>query len=131
MRRLFFSLWDATSGKEVKSFPVPQDPGTPWVQNGTAAQGLFFLPSGKSVLVVGFFKNILRLEVTSGKKIWDARTEYGEIRAFAVSGNGKMAATFSGASRSFPEECSLQLWDTETGKSVRKLRLPQRESKDE
>jgi WD40 repeat protein len=112
-----YSLWEARSGKEVRSFPA---------KINDLASHFAFLENGKTVLVTGYYKDsIYCLDPMSGEKIWEQKTRYNHIHAFGIAKNRRIAATFSGWPRFFPAESSLQIWDANTGRNIRTLALPQ------
>jgi WD40 repeat protein len=115
-KKRFFSLWEANSGKELRSFPIDDRAWT---------LGFSFMPDGQSVLVVNAQEKLFRLDLKTGRKGWEQKTAYRDVQAFAVARSGKVAATFSGRPEHFPQESSLQLWETATGKNTKTLALPE------
>jgi WD40 repeat protein len=93
-------LLDVGSGKHVRSFEC-----------GESIQGLCFAPDGKAV-AAGTEVGALQLwSVGTGKSLWKARPQQGEVRAIAFFPDGTKIATGSG-------DGSVCILDAKTGKTL-------------
>src|SRR5262249_19123133 len=95
----FVRLWEAATGKEIRSVPV-RDRGLRF---------LAFSPDGKSLAVA--FQNTLRLwDASTGKERWH----------YTLSSNQFFGITFSPDGRTLAAAlvCMVRLWDVPTGREI-------------
>jgi WD40 repeat protein/GTPase SAR1 family protein len=95
-------LWDAGSGKEVRTFPGHNKP----------ARGCAFSPDGTRILSA-YEDRILKMwDVDSGKEIRSFSGHKGSVNHCAFSPDGKQILSASG-------DHTLKLWDAGSGKEIR------------
>jgi len=104
-------VWDALSGKEVRTLPAPQNKGSVFLRAAVLS------PNGEHLLAVGLFDHQV-YEVDTGKLLYQ-KTHSGFAPAF--SPGGVVTALWS---LKFPH--SIQLTETATGKEVGDLPLDRR-----
>jgi WD40 repeat protein len=106
--------WEAATGKELEPLKAEGVPNS-----GTIACTLASAADGKT-LVVAFRAKMLRAwDLTSGKPLPQFAGDHGQIKAIALSPDGKLLA--SGGYDS-DQTYFCRLWDVATGKEVRRLR---------
>ena len=111
-------LWDARSGKEIRSFPETRVDG-PSVR-------LFFTADGRTLLIGGWFRDLVGREVASGKELFFWQTPVRPNagypwRTLAVSPDGTLAAYLTGeGSDGKPAPNRITLCEAHTGKVLRR-----------
>jgi hypothetical protein len=100
-------LWDAATGKEVRSFA-----GT----NGHSVLSVAFTPDGKSLATGGESQEIRLWDVATGKELrsW-ASGHRVRVWTVAFAAGGKVLASASDSDE------TIRLWDVGTGKPIRTL----------
>jgi RNA polymerase sigma factor (sigma-70 family) len=96
------TLWDAATGKEVRSFP-----------NNGQPIGLAFSPDGK-MLATTDNPYCYLWDVATGKELRRLKGHKDVVRGVAFSPDGKLAATAG-------SEGTVRLWDPATGKELRRI----------
>jgi WD40 repeat protein len=99
-------LWDADSGKELRSFPGHD----PWVVSVAIS------PDGKLLASGGAGKRIHLCDLATGKKIRECKGHDGVVSCLAFSPDGKVLASGSGVISG--GDSSARLWDVATGKEL-------------
>jgi WD40 repeat protein len=112
-------LWDAKTGSEIRRFE-----GISQAVNGAA-----FSSDGQFLLAGGEWKTVGLWDVETGKQVRDFGTPDSHPISFALSPDGRIAATGhmgdtpeGEQNYSDPEHCVVYLWDVASGQVLRKLR---------
>ena len=101
-------LWDAETGKERWRF-CPKFASR-------AAVRVRFTPDGKTVAAIGWGDSVHLIDAGGGKERGDPDAHRTWITAAAFTADGKQVVMGDG-------DGSIRLWDAETGKEVRRLRV--------
>ncbi len=112
-------LWNAETGSEVRRFEgITQ-----------AVNGAVFSSDGRYLLAGGEWKTVGLWDVETGKQVRQFDTPDSHPVSFALSPDGRIAATGhvgdtpEGEEKyADPEHCVIYLWDVESGQVLRKLR---------
>jgi len=107
--RLFYSLWDISTGQKVRSFKVSS---SGMYHDLRVSMGLFFFPDGTKALLK--FRDTINIwDIETGRKLKEfPKTHW---KGMAVSPDGKFALAIDPGIR------RLSLLDLETGEIIRKL----------
>jgi RNA polymerase sigma factor (sigma-70 family) len=108
-------LWDAVTGREIRSFAIPQlDPQGP----PTSASCLAISPDDR-VLAVGTFAATIHLwEMATGKHLLELHARGKVVHALAFAGEGGYLASSGGE---WGKSGEVHLWDVAAGKELRRL----------
>jgi WD40 repeat protein len=99
-------VWEATTGKEVRTLPTLSDEGT---------SNLCFTPDGKALASVGAEEGVLHLwELATGNELRRFTGHKGRVPSLAISPDGKTLGS-AGFDR------TARLWDLATGKELHRL----------
>ncbi len=104
-------LWDVASGKEIQRF----------VGHTDSVEAVAFSPDGKIILTGSTDQTARLWEAQTGKLLQTLVGHRDNILSVAFSPDGKKVITAGGASHSGKGEgdCTLRLWDTQTGELIR------------
>jgi RNA polymerase sigma factor (sigma-70 family) len=109
-------LWEAATGKELRSFDVPQKPGA---ELPTLVNALALSRDGRTLAAGGRVGPLYLWEVATGKLLRTVAAGREEIGAVALSPDGKLLATTAGRP-DLPGE--IILWSTGAGRELCRLR---------
>jgi RNA polymerase sigma factor (sigma-70 family) len=108
--------WEAATGKELEVLKDKSIPGS-----GSMACELAYTPDGKRLAATFHFKMIRMWDLTTGKLLPQFAGEHGKsLRRLAITPDGKLLVT-GGWEQDGPRRYVIRLWDTDTGKTVRRL----------